>query len=528
MDMKIRDRAASAALAGRKWARNSVLALACGTMLALPMGNVAQASFLKGMMNTLLGDMSNTTSAGAYHNANRGVFSGGSIYARTKIFNTNVMSFTPPSVNGGCGGIDLFGGSFSFINAEQLIQLFRSIVSNAAPVLFYAAVSFISEKLAKIMAKFQDIIQRLNHLLSNSCQLAMGIATDIGDKLGIPHEDGAPSATAMFRSTMQGVKSDWGDVMDMFAISKGGSSSPQQSLSKRDPQTAKDLGVYGNVVWKALQKTNVTGGQYSALVSSFGASAKSIRQEILSAAGSIVIAKPTSASSSQSASGSGSNSTDSVQIQRFLAPKISLKEMVTGMGANGRKLEYWICNDDECENPTSGTLADLPVGGFTQQIYNTLCGDSACSGGIIGKLATDGNRRQNDVTEEEARFISNIPFNLGSEVKRLAMSSTWESGTTGAAFEFGKRLSAVTASYLAHEMVDSTLRAAEQSLNNVQGNGVGPALEQIQRSRENNNNEYEDLKKLYGDFPALYEMVQQIRSYGQQLPFSPALKAKAE
>ena len=524
MDRKFSEQAAAAAQAGKKWARNSVLAVACAAMLALPMANVAQASFLKSMMNTFVGDMSNVTPGGAYHNATRGMFTGGSIYTRTKIFNSNVVSFTPPSFNAGCGGIDMFGGAFSFINAEQLIQLLRSIVANAAPVLFYIAVSYISEKIAKVMAKFQDIIQKLNTFLSNSCRLATGIATDIADAIGLPHSSDAPSAKSMFHTTMEGVKQDWGDVMDMFTISKGGSPSPQQSVATKEPEKAKELGVYGNVVWKALQKENMSGGSATKLMSSFGTSAKTIRQEILSVAGSVILTKPASTSSSQSASGSGSNSTDSSQIQRILAPKISLKDMVTGN--TGRQVEYWVCNNDDCDNPTTGSLSDVPVGGFTQQIYQKLCGDAACSGGIIGKLASDGKQQQDNMTTDEANFMGSLPGNFNSKITRLATAIAFQSGTTGSAYEFGKRLSGVLASYLAHEMIHQTLIAAEQSLANVQGDGVEQATAQIQKSREKCDSDYNDLKSRYGDFNNLYQMAENFNQYGDLMPFSPMLESK--
>ncbi|WP_252391526.1 conjugal transfer protein TraH, partial [Escherichia coli] len=43
---------------------------------------------------------------------------------------------TLPDINAGCGGIDAYLGSFSFINGEQLQRFVKQIMSNAAGYFF--------------------------------------------------------------------------------------------------------------------------------------------------------------------------------------------------------------------------------------------------------------------------------------------------------------------------------------------------------------------------------------------------------
>jgi conjugative transfer pilus assembly protein TraH len=43
--------------------------------------------------------------------------------------NESLWHFVPPSFDAGCGGIDLFAGSFSFISAEQFQNLLRAIAA---------------------------------------------------------------------------------------------------------------------------------------------------------------------------------------------------------------------------------------------------------------------------------------------------------------------------------------------------------------------------------------------------------------
>jgi conjugative transfer pilus assembly protein TraH len=68
----------------------------------------------------------NVTPADSYSTQRRNVISGGSIVMRNKLINPNLVNFTPPSFNAGCNGIDLYGGSFSFISSAQFTQTLRT------------------------------------------------------------------------------------------------------------------------------------------------------------------------------------------------------------------------------------------------------------------------------------------------------------------------------------------------------------------------------------------------------------------
>jgi len=121
-------------------------------------------------MNSMF--MSNTTAATTFSTSDRmGVF-GASVSMRTPIQSVNLVSFDPPRLTAGCGGIDLFGGSFSFINGAALVSLFRNIASNAAGLAFKAAIQLISPSLSKLMTEFQSLLQAMNNLGKNSCSMA--------------------------------------------------------------------------------------------------------------------------------------------------------------------------------------------------------------------------------------------------------------------------------------------------------------------------------------------------------------------
>ena len=94
------------------------------------------------MLNTL----SSSSSPAVYQSQRRGVITGGSFHARTSINETNLTGFVPPNFSAGCGGIDLYGGSFSFINSEQFNKLIRDIAGNASGYLLGLAISAMNEK----------------------------------------------------------------------------------------------------------------------------------------------------------------------------------------------------------------------------------------------------------------------------------------------------------------------------------------------------------------------------------------------
>ena len=160
-------------------------------MLAVSSPNICFAkNWLENAMSqSLKGSMSNSTGAKAFSTGTRNVLSGGSTTIRTKVFNDNISSFSPPSFSAGCGGLDFFAGSFSFINADQLVQLFRAVMANSIGVMFDMALRAVSPALAAIMQKFSDIIREVNSLLSDSCAIAKGISVDIGSALGMEGYD---------------------------------------------------------------------------------------------------------------------------------------------------------------------------------------------------------------------------------------------------------------------------------------------------------------------------------------------------
>jgi conjugative transfer pilus assembly protein TraH len=145
---------------------------------ALPLVVAVAAAFTPGNARAgIFGDMtqmfmSNATAPSTITTKDRtGIFVG-SVEMRAPVQSINVVAFDPPRLEAGCGGIDLYGGSFSFINSQQLVQIFRQVAANAVGLAFKAAITAISPQLASLMTEFQTLLQNMNNLAKNSCQLA--------------------------------------------------------------------------------------------------------------------------------------------------------------------------------------------------------------------------------------------------------------------------------------------------------------------------------------------------------------------
>ena len=62
----------------------------------------------------------NTTTPGAHKDQSAGYWSGGGMSARTRVKNAQLGTLQLPSINAGCGGIDMYMGGLSFIVTIQL------------------------------------------------------------------------------------------------------------------------------------------------------------------------------------------------------------------------------------------------------------------------------------------------------------------------------------------------------------------------------------------------------------------------
>jgi conjugative transfer pilus assembly protein TraH len=84
-----------------------------------------------------------------------------------------------PSLKAGCGGIDIYGGAFSFINKQQFVALLQNIGSNAVGYAFKLALQSISPDIDKLLTELQDQLNKINAMNINSCEAAQALVNGV-------------------------------------------------------------------------------------------------------------------------------------------------------------------------------------------------------------------------------------------------------------------------------------------------------------------------------------------------------------
>ena len=93
----------------------------------------------------------------------------GQFSARWNQPSIDLVSVEMPSASVGCGGVDMYGGSFGMISGDELVQVGRAVAQGAAAYFFKLAINNICSTCAAEMENLQNKLQRLNELARNAC-----------------------------------------------------------------------------------------------------------------------------------------------------------------------------------------------------------------------------------------------------------------------------------------------------------------------------------------------------------------------
>jgi len=181
----------------------------------------------------------------AYQGQQAGYATLGSLYVRTRPRNSTLANIQLPSVRAGCGGIDIFGGSFSFISKDELIKLMEAIMQNAAGFAFELALESLSPTVQETVAKLRDLIQQVNAMNINSCEAGQAIVGSLW-----PESDAASQHICNTIGTMKGFFAD--RASSRHKCGTGGRQA--DTLNSADGPLADQVPVDINYAWKAIKK----------------------------------------------------------------------------------------------------------------------------------------------------------------------------------------------------------------------------------------------------------------------------------
>lgn len=144
--------------------------LVCSTTVSADVNSDMNTFFNK------LGFDSNTSQPQVWQGQAAGYATGGSLYARTQVKTVQLISMTLPDINAGCGGIDAYLGSFSFINSDQLQRFAKQIMSNAAGYFFDLALQTTVPEIKTAKDFLQKMASDINSMNLSSCRWRRGLS----------------------------------------------------------------------------------------------------------------------------------------------------------------------------------------------------------------------------------------------------------------------------------------------------------------------------------------------------------------
>lgn len=348
-----------------------------------------------------------TTSAGPsrYESQQRNGLALGTFSARFSMYQPKVVSFQPPSINAGCGGIDFFGGSMSLIKKEELVQMARNVAAGAAVYAFNLAVESICPSCSQAMNWLQDKLERFNELVSADCQAVVDGLSE--------NKVGAGAAKALKDGVNIG---GWHEKLESLADTK---TDPQKNwvelLSERskDGRPSVDSPTdrrFGNLMWNALNDSDIPDWNFAS-----GFDGMEMRELLMSLTGTMILRQK-----------------DDENIE-YASKKslLSIQDLV--FADEGEKLKIYKCLPTE-EPGANGELpctkfvvsdgSEVAWTGMYNKTYKLLMGDDS-SIGLAQKMVV-----KQDPNPEEKGLISNasVPlmsmlFYLGKDVTAQASIS---------------------------------------------------------------------------------------------------------
>jgi conjugative transfer pilus assembly protein TraH len=301
-----------------------------------------------------LGFDSNTTTPGVWQGQAAGYASGGSLYARTGVRQVQLVSMTLPDINAGCGGIDAYLGSFSFINGEQLQRFVKQIMSNSAGYFFDLALQTTVPELKDAKDFIQKMASDVNSMNMSSCQAAQGIVGGL-----FPRTQVYQSKICQDIAGQSNIFADWAASRQGCGVGGKMDSVLDKAGEKDKERISKNI----NIMWDALSKNHMFSGN------------KELKEFVMTLTGSLVF---------------GPNG----EITP-LAPKTTDQSILHAL-MDGGTARIYHCNDsDKCLK----VVADSPV---------TISPERALKGQILEMLISIKSKARDDapLTEKEKGLIS--------------------------------------------------------------------------------------------------------------------------
>lgn len=217
--------------------------------LTLPLRLQADIKSDMASMFNSMGAEANYTEAGSFHGQAGSLYTAGSLSVRAPVSDLQLGAVQLPHISAGCGGIDIFGGSFSFANKEQFIQFTRNLGNNAAGVAFDLALKSLDPMIQDAIGGVRDLVSMVNRQNLNSCEMSKQLVGGAMGMLGTSMSKNCQAAAVESGSADDASDASWtcrlGQNIVREANNARGKNTPQDTISFTG----------GNITYEALKQT---------------------------------------------------------------------------------------------------------------------------------------------------------------------------------------------------------------------------------------------------------------------------------
>lgn len=391
----------------------------------------------------------------------------GGISARVPTKSFSLVAYDAPRIQAGCGGIDLYLGSFSMIDGSQIKGMLQAIMANASGYAFKLALDALCPKCQSILSGLQDIMNKIGSANTNSCELATNFVDAIKDRSANPLV-GTGSYYERLKAAAKGASTDFNKAMEKtFKEGKN---------ANRDQNAADESTDYGNSLVNTLVSTGYIGtsSDTSKVPYDVFGTAKDYVGVLMSLYGTSVKLTGANAQSNGKSGFKDTTAPKSKDDKNFDAIW-TFRDFVEGNRNSGTLVQY-TCDfsngkADSCQN-VSQTSSRWK--GFERYVAKMLAGDSAIKGDsvTITKYSDDSilasladNEFLGKLTPERKRFLASV-----SQQHKAILSKSAECGSLT---ETANSMVNLIAKQTAAEMVITLNKAVRDSHNAGQVSGIG-------------------------------------------------------
>lgn len=272
------------------------------------------------------GARANVTGPTAFQGQSAGYYSGGNIWTRFPQKSIQPFNLQLPNARAGCGGIDLFSGSFSFINTAELVAMLKATANNAVGFAFQLAIDSISPQISGVIKDMSQKMQQLNQMNISSCQAAQFAVGQAWTAM-----DGS-------RDTLcKAIGNSQGKFSDFAAAQQGcnnGNKRDETIKANTDPDmTVQLVGEPHNFTWNILDKSP-----------QFAGYDQQFKEMVMTIMGTIITTPST-------------DKTKGAEIQLIGPGDDSIIEALLDGTQNGGTTKVLKCEDSDCIKVSTQTLS---------------------------------------------------------------------------------------------------------------------------------------------------------------------------